>query len=118
MSVMFARILVFCVSAGLLAACSNAVREGGESVAPDLDGACDRALDYDLDFDRFDEVAQQIAHATGCFIEVDDMAAAGKVRPNAVQGHMTPREAVYVAIEGTALSVVENEPDRIAVGKR
>lgn len=79
-------------------------------------GKCDKKLNYDIDFDRFDETAQQIAHATGCGIETD-LSVTGSVIPNPVKGNLTPREAVTIAIKGTNLKISKQENDLIEVVK-
>ncbi|WP_251976735.1 hypothetical protein [Salinicola avicenniae] len=71
-------------------------------------------MNYDISFDRFDETAQQIAHATGCFIQTD-ISKTGGVKPNAVEGKFTPRQAVEQAISGTRLQITDQTPDIITV---
>ncbi|MED5525678.1 MAG: hypothetical protein VX447_13120 [Pseudomonadota bacterium] len=83
----------------------------------DLGGTCDVGAKYDIKAPRFDELAQQLAHATGCFIETD-LAQTGAVKPNPVKGYMTIRQAVKVAIKGTGLKVVREDKDLIQVAKK
>lgn len=94
----------------LLTACAG-VRQPN---VPNLGGNCDKPLTYDIGFARFDETAQQIAHATGCVV-ILDVSEAGAVRPNPVRGTMSPREALAKAIKGTGLKIVSQGPDSITV---
>ena len=71
-------------------------------------------IPYDIPAGRFDETAQQLAHATGCFIETD-LAKTGAVKVNAVKGKISIRDAVHMAIKGTALQVIEETADKIKV---
>ncbi|RKF23192.1 hypothetical protein D6851_01540 [Altericroceibacterium spongiae] len=95
-----------------LAACS--ANTGLEQSVTDMGGKCDAVMTYDIDFDRFDETAQQIAHGTGCHITAD-LADLGAVEPQPVKGVMTPRAALAEAIKGTRIAVVEQKPDEIVV---
>lgn len=97
--------------AGLLAGCASGTRL---TTVPDLGGRCDVPQHYAIDFDRWDETAQQIAHATGCFIVMNPQRI-GSVKPNPVEGVLTPREAVAVAIKGTGLRITQQKPDSITV---
>ncbi|MBT1429690.1 hypothetical protein [Dickeya dianthicola] len=76
-------------------------------------GQCDKVGSYDIRFDRFDETAQQIAHATGCGIITDNSTAA--VRPHPVVGTMTIRQAVQMAITGTRLRITHQDAESITV---
>ena len=69
-------------------------------------------IPYDIPAQRFDETAQALAHATGCFI---DLAKTGSVKVNAVKGKMSIRDAIRVAIKGTKLQITEEKPDRLKV---
>ncbi|HXV29002.1 MAG TPA: hypothetical protein VD840_01595 [Sinorhizobium sp.] len=115
---MLRNIVAMCIGVSLLAACSNTATDARKADASTAAGRCDTVLDYDIDFDRFDETAQQIAHATGCFIEIENMTAIASVKPNPVKGRMTPREALSAAIKGTSLIITRNEPDLIGVEQR
>ncbi|MEJ2631669.1 MAG: hypothetical protein P8011_11100 [Acidihalobacter sp.] len=86
----------------------------GLTSAADLGGRCDVPQHYSIDFARWDEAAQQIAHATGCFI-VMNTEATGSVKPNPVEGVFTPREAVALAIKGTGLRITQQKPNSISV---
>lgn len=77
-------------------------------------GKCDAPRDYEAPAQRFDERAQDLAHATGCFIETDT-SETGAVQVPAVKGTFTIREAIAKSTEGTRLKVARNEPDLIAV---
>lgn len=59
---------------------------------------------YDIASQRFDETAQEIAHASGCSIRTD-LRKTGVVRVNAVKGNMSLIEAVRTAIKGTSLKI-------------
>ena len=83
-------------------------------MATDVAGKCDVAGDFDLAFDRFDEAAQVLADASGCFIHVDDLRAAA-LRPNPVSGRMSRREMLEQLTAGTPLRIVARYPDRIGV---
>ena len=101
---------IFVITA-LLAGCASGTRLVS---VPDLGGRCDVPQHYAIDFGRWDETAQQIAHATGCFI-VMKPERIGSVRPNPVEGVFTPREAVALAIKGTGLRITQQKPDSITV---
>lgn len=96
----------------LLAGCAPSPRP--HVSVPDLGGRCDVPMHYSIDFSRWDETAQQIAHATGCMIEMNPERV-GAVKPNPVEGVFTPREAVALAIKGTRLRVTRQKPDSITV---
>ena len=82
-------------------------------------GKCDATPDHDYDLPaaRFDETAQQLAHATGCGIVYDDPSLS-PLRVNAVKGRISIRQAIYRALDGTALQVTQETPDTITVGRR
>ncbi len=69
---------------------------------------------YDIPAQRFDETAQQIAHATDCFIQAD-VSQIGAVMVNPVQGEVSIRDAVAMAIENTDLVITEESADQIVV---
>ncbi|QNH22520.1 hypothetical protein HEP73_03468 [Xanthomonas sp. GW] len=82
-------------------------------------GKCDAVPDHDYDMPaaRFDETAQQLAHATGCGIVYDDPSLS-PLQVNAVKGRISIRQAIHQAIDGTALQVKQETADTIAVGRR
>lgn len=82
-------------------------------------GKCDATPDHDYDLPpaRFDETAQQLAHATGCGIVYGDPSLS-PLQVNAVKGRISIRQAIRQAIDGTALQVTQETPDTIAVGRR
>jgi hypothetical protein len=87
------------------------------SASPDVhvpQGKCDAIANYDINFPRFDETAQQLAHGTGCFISTD-LSRTAPVRVNPVKGRMTIRNALLTALAGTGLKVTEQLADSIAV---
>ncbi|WPC76881.1 hypothetical protein [Vibrio porteresiae] len=102
--------------AGLVALMSGCVAAPMESDGgvPELSGACDRIAQYDFAFPRFDETAQQLAHATGCFIETD-LSQTAAIGVNPVKGQMSIRQALAVAIKDTPLKIVKQEPNLISV---
>ncbi|WP_353979521.1 STN domain-containing protein [Salinicola endophyticus] len=77
-------------------------------------GACDKPAAHPIPAQRFDETAQQLAHATGCFIETD-LSRTEAVPVNAVTGAMSIRQALETALAGTPLEIVAQTPDRITV---
>lgn len=79
-------------------------------------GKCDVKGTYNVNLPRFDETAQQLAHASGCFIETD-LSQTGAVHVNPVQGTMTLREAIAQTIKGTPLKIVAQKPDSITIEK-
>lgn len=101
--------IVALASLTLLTACAS-------SSGPDQSeqGACDQRANYNIQFQRFDETAQQLAHATGCFIHAD-LKHDGDVKVNPVQGHLSIREALEMAIQDTRLHVVAQSADSITV---
>ncbi|PPU92067.1 STN domain-containing protein [Xanthomonas albilineans] len=82
-------------------------------------GKCDSVPDhpYNLPTGRFDEVSQQLAHATGCMIVYRDPSLAA-VQINAVKGQISIRQAMHQALEGTALRIEQEQADTIQVGRR
>ena len=77
-------------------------------------GQCDKTGDYDLPPQRFDETAQAMVHASGCFVRTD-LSKTGPVSVNAVHGRMTLRQALKRAIAGTPLRITENRPDSVTI---
>ena len=77
-------------------------------------GKCDQKFNYAIQSTRYDETAQQIAHATGCFIE-SDLSQTAAIQTQPVQGQLTPREAVQQAIKGSSLKIVQQDADRIVI---
>ncbi|WP_130803815.1 hypothetical protein [Acinetobacter ihumii] len=77
-------------------------------------GKCDQKLNYSIPSTRFDEAAQQIAHATGCFIE-SDLSKTAVIHTQPVQGQLSPREAIQDAIKGTSLKIIQQDKNRIVI---
>ncbi|MCQ6261323.1 STN domain-containing protein [Alcanivorax sp. MM125-6] len=103
--------LMMALGAGalVLAGCT-----GQDRAAPMETGKCDAVVSYDLPAQRFDETAQQLAHATGCFIEADtDEIGAVQVQP--VAGRMSIRQALETALDGTGLAITEHAPNTLKV---
>lgn len=69
---------------------------------------------YDIPAQRFDETAQALAHASGCFID-SDLSETGSVQVNAIQGKMSIRDAILKAIDGTGLVITEETETKIKV---
>lgn len=79
-------------------------------------GRCDMQVTYNLPAQRFDETAQAIAHATGCFIRYTDQSLVNvPVQP--VRGRLTRRQALRVALRGTALRIVRETPNLMEVAR-
>jgi len=79
-------------------------------------GKCDKQVVYNLPAQRFDETARAIAHATGCFIRYPDRTLVNvPVQP--VRGRLTRRQALRVALRGTALRIVRETPDLMEVAR-
>ncbi|TPG64607.1 hypothetical protein [Hymenobacter nivis] len=79
-------------------------------------GRCDQQVVYNLPAQRFDETARAIAHATGCFIRYPDRTLVNvPVQP--VRGRLTRRQALRVALRGTALRIVRETPDLMEVAR-
>lgn len=77
-------------------------------------GKCDIQTTYNLPAQRFDETAQAIAHATGCFIRYTDKKLMSvPVQP--VRGRLTRRQALRVALRGTSLRIVRETPNLMEV---
>lgn len=77
-------------------------------------GRCDQQVLYNLPAQRFDETAQAIARATGCFIRYPDRSLVNvPVQP--VQGRLTRRQALRVALRGTPLRIVRETPSLMEV---
>jgi hypothetical protein len=89
------------------------------SATPAAQGKCDAVPDHDYDMPaaRFDETAQQLAHATGCVIVYDDPSLS-PLQVNAVKGRISIRQAIHQAIDGSAIQVKQETADTITVGRR
>ncbi|GAB7260332.1 STN domain-containing protein [Dickeya ananatis] len=101
----------------LLAGCSHTTAEPDTSSSPYRSvpyGKCDNVGTYNLYFNRFDETAQQLAHATGCVV-ITDTSKTGAIRPHPVVGTLTIRQAVQMAITGTTLRITHQDGDSITV---
>lgn len=68
---------------------------------------CNRLRPVDLPAERFDETAQALAHASGCFIKTD-LADTGAVQVAAVSGHLSIAAALARAIAPTRLQISQN----------
>ncbi|UYA58998.1 hypothetical protein NAL19_755 [Pectobacterium sp. F1-1] len=62
------KMLLIAVAGLWLAGCAQT---GTQEYARNLGGKCDVPQYYAIDFSRFDETAQRIAHATGCGVYGD-----------------------------------------------
>lgn len=82
-------------------------------------GKCDAVPDhaYDLPAGRFDEVSQQLAHATGCMVVYRDPGLAS-LPVNAVKGQVSIRQALHQALDGTALRIAQENADTLTVVRR
>lgn len=77
-------------------------------------GRCDQQVTYNLPAQRFDETAQAIARATGCFIRYTDRTLVNvPVQP--VRGRLTRRQALRVALRNTPLRIVRETPNLMEV---
>ncbi|MCI2262348.1 STN domain-containing protein [Xanthomonas indica] len=99
-------------------AAPNAVANANASAAA-ATGKCDAVPDhaYALPAGRFDEVAQQLAHATGCMVVYRDPGLAS-LPVNAVQGQVSIRQALHQALDGTALRIAQERADTLTVVRR
>ncbi|TDN39776.1 hypothetical protein E4631_09125 [Hymenobacter sp. UV11] len=79
-------------------------------------GRCDQQVVYNLPAQRFDKTAYAIAHATGCYIRNPDRSLMN-VPVQAVRGRLTRRQALRVALRGTALRIVRETPDLMEVAR-
>lgn len=104
----------------LLSGCSAMNKEQTKETAVPIakidTRTCDAENEYQLgsDFDRFDAMAQQLAHASGCFIQTN-LANTGDVKVNPVKGKMSIREAIKTAIAGTRLHVIHETAKTITI---
>lgn len=79
-------------------------------------GRCDMQVVYNLPAQRFDETARAIARATGCYIRYPDRSLVNvPVQP--VRGRLTRRQALRVALRGTALRIVRETPNLMEVAR-
>jgi hypothetical protein len=77
-------------------------------------GQCDKQVVYNLPAQRFDVTARAIARATGCYIRYTDKSLVNiPVQP--VRGRLTRRQALRVALRGTALRIVRETPNLMEV---
>ncbi|WP_459609530.1 hypothetical protein [Dickeya oryzae] len=101
----------------LLAGCSHTTAEPDTTSVPYRSapyGKCDKVGTYHLYFNRFDETAQQLAHATGCVV-ITDTSKTGAIQPHPVVGTLTIRQAVQMAITGTTLRITHQDGNSITV---
>ncbi|UPT54593.1 hypothetical protein FGI00_03000 [Dickeya zeae] len=101
----------------LLAGCSHTTTEPDTTSSPYRSvpyGKCDKVGTYHLYFNRFDETAQQLAHATGCVV-ITDTSKTGAIQPHPVVGTLTIRQAVQMAITGTTLRITHQDGNSITV---
>jgi hypothetical protein len=110
------RLIAFLVVAYALAASSQVLaQQPAPSVRIQL-GRCDQRVVYNLPAQRFDQTAQAIARATGCFIRYPDKSLVNvPVQP--VRGRLTRRQALRVALRGTALRIVRETPNLMEVAR-
>jgi hypothetical protein len=79
-------------------------------------GRCDQQVVYNLPAQRFDQTARAIARATGCFIRYPDKSLVNvPVLP--VRGRLTRRQALRVALRGSALRIVRETPNLMEVAR-
>ena len=71
-------------------------------------------IPYNIPAQRFDETAQALAHASGCFIKTD-LNVTGSVKVNAVTGKISILDALRMAIKDTPLKIAEIKPNEITV---
>ena len=72
---------------------------------------------YDFKDMRFDEAAQALAHASGCFVRYTDQEIASwKIAP--VAGTMSIKDAIAKSLEGSPYGVLKATDEEIEVGKR
>lgn len=93
--------ILFCA---VLTACQSdsSISSSSPEISP-----CNRLRDVDLPAQRFDETAQALAHASGCFIKTD-LADTGSIQVAAVSGHLSIAAALSRALAPTKLQVVQN----------
>ncbi|WP_115716944.1 hypothetical protein [Gallaecimonas mangrovi] len=83
----------------------------------DLGGVCDVGYKYAITAADFSQLRPQLVRDSGCIIETD-LTATGNVKPHAIKGYMTIRQALKEAISGTDLEVVKETKDVIHVEKK
>jgi hypothetical protein len=113
--------IIFClvVLASLLATTSGLARMQQPAPAKPAKvriqlGRCDKQVLYNLPAQRFDQTAQAIARATGCYIRYPDKSLVNvPVQP--VRGRLTRRQALRVALRGTPLRIVRETPNLMEV---
>ena len=88
--------------------------QSGQTATAETGSRCDVSGDYQINFQRMDETLQQIAHASGCFVEAD-LQTIGALKPNPVEGHFSVKQAVDTAIAGTGLQAQLTEHNIIQV---
>ena len=107
--------LIACFAAAYaLAASSQALAQQPAPPVRIQLGRCDQRVVYNLPAQRFDQTAQAIARATGCFIRCPDKSL-GNVPVQPVRGRLTRRQALRVALRGTSLRIVRETPNLMEV---
>ena len=103
------------------AGCSTQTQTAEESevVADNGRGCLIIVADHPYSFKdwRFDETAQALAHASGCFISIEDREVYAQ-KISLVEGRMSIRDAVAQALKGTAFEIKEATNDHIVVGRK
>jgi hypothetical protein len=78
-----------------------------------LYAACQhQVMSYDSHIQRLDEALQQLAHTSGCPIQVDLGAYAARPAP-AVKGRFLPEEVLWRLLKGSGLDVSQREQQAI-----
>jgi hypothetical protein len=112
------RLIAFLIAAHALAAANHVF---AQQPAPPAKvriqmGRCDQRVVYNLPAQRFDQTARAIARATGCFIRCPDKSL-GNVPVQPVRGRLTRRQALRVALRGTAVHIVRETPNLMEVAR-
>lgn len=113
--------LATAVAAVALTGCAVQTQEAANDVAAQGygRGCLTIVADHPYDFEgwRFDETAQALAHASGCFIRVEDATVLSQpIAP--VKGLMSINDAVKAALAGSSYEVKSATDTEIVVGRR
>ena len=93
---------------------TGATPQKKEMKAKECDKCKEVIREYDIPAQRFDETAQALVHATGCFIHTD-LSKTGAIKVNAVKGKMNIRDAIKMAIKGTGLKITHEKAGELTV---
>lgn len=94
----------------------DATQSSASAPSSQTQDKCDKEGDFDMHLSRVDAALQQLAHASGCFVQYENLDQYNAKQPHEVSGTMTIREAVATALKGTGLTLAAtDQPNTLKV---